>query len=244
MIPENRSFKMKIKVPNSYLEIIPTIDELFINSENVLKGLGMKYSDADDYLLTLIDQLILQCKKLIEPKACYSIIADPQFYLEKKQIQLQDIFFDTGKVVTNSLRKSENIIVFACTIGAKAEHLAKQLMSEGDSLEGYIVDLVGSEFAESVVDYLHAHLEKKAQEMGQGVSNRFSPGYCHWPVVQQHQLFRLIGSGNCGIVLTPSALMLPVKSVSGIIGMGKGMKRVAYKCKLCDDDKCIMRQRE
>ena len=230
-------------VPASHLEIVPTIDELFVDKKNVLKGLGMKYSDADEYLLQLIDQLLQQCHELVKPKTCYSIIADPQFYLEKKQLQLKDILFETGKVVTNSLRKSENIAVFVCTIGPKVEQLAKQLMNEGNSLEGYIVDLIGSEFAEAVADYLHNQLETKAQETGKGVTNRFSPGYCNWPVVQQHKLFLLLETKNCGITLTSSALMIPVKSVSGIIGMGKGVKRAAYKCSLCDDDKCILRQR-
>lgn len=230
-------------MPAPQLEIIPKIDELLISRENILKGLGMVFSDADEYLLQLIDYLLKQCKQLVEPKACYTTIENPQFNIEKKELQLIDFTFTTGKVVTNSLRKSEEILVFACTIGLRIERLAAQLMKDKNTLEAYIVDLIGSEYAESTADYLHNYLEKIAQSKECGVSNRFSPGYCNWPVSQQHQLFKLLEVGNCGIHLTPSALMIPVKSVSGIIGMGKGIKRLAYKCSLCDDDKCILRNK-
>jgi cobalamin-dependent methionine synthase I len=38
----------------------------------------------------------------------------------------------------------------------------------------------------------------------------------------QHKLFlALLKNYTCGISLTESSLMLPVKSVSGIIGLGK-----------------------
>lgn len=230
-------------VSTSSLEIIPAIDDLIVNRDNILKGLGMKFSDADEYLLQLIDHLLAQCKTLVQPKACYALFSNPIFHIQQRQVQLDAIFFETGKVVTNFLKKSDAIIVFACTIGAQVEQLAKQQMNDGNALEGYIVDLIGSELAEGVADYLHDHLEKEAQIEGKGLTNRFSPGYCNWPVVQQHELFLLLGSGVCGITLTPSALMLPVKSVSGIIGRGKGLKRADYKCRLCDDEKCILRHR-
>jgi hypothetical protein len=46
----------------------------------------------------------------------------------------------------------------------------------------------------------------------------------------------------CGIRLTPSALMDPVKSVSGFIGIGNDVRFNPYTCNLCDMKDCIYRK--
>jgi hypothetical protein len=44
-------------------------------------------------------------------------------------------------------------------------------------------------------------------------------------VAEQHKLFSLLPPGICGITLSDSALMHPIKSVSGITGIGKHCKQ-------------------
>jgi hypothetical protein len=74
------------------------------------------------------------------------------------------------------------------------------------------------------------------------ITNRYSPGYCDWNVGEQHKLFSFFPDNYCGIRLTPSALMDPVKSVSGIIGIGENVKRNDYTCRVCDMKDCIYRR--
>ena len=216
-------------------------NRLKLNADQILKGLGMKRTDADDYLLDLIEELTQKSIKLAQPRAGFSFYLNPQFDLADKCLLLKNHRFSLGKTVTGMLKKSEAVILFAVTIGHEVEAFSKQQMKAGNSLEGYIIDLVGSELAESATDFLHDELERLVNEKGYGLSNRYSPGYCNWPVSDQHQLFDLIGEVNCGIQINESSLMSPVKSVSGIVGVGKSMKRVDYKCRLCDDEKCILR---
>ena len=48
--------------------------------------------------------------------------------------------------------------------------------------------------------------------------------------------------GNtCGVRLTDSSLMVPIKSVSGIIGIGEKVRKLDYTCGLCDSKKCFKR---
>lgn len=215
---------------------------LSVNIENVLNGLGMKLTDADDYLLNLIHHISTQSLQLVRPRASFSIFENPRFDIEQNVLWLNNAALDLGKTITSVLRKSEWMIVFAATIGHDLEHWSKQEMKAGNSLEGYIIDLVGSELAENTVDHLHLKLQLLAESKGYGITNRYSPGYCNWPVSDQHNLFKLFGESNCGIELSESSLMLPVKSVSGIMGVGKGLKRADYKCRFCDDNKCILRK--
>jgi len=217
------------------------IEELLINPDYILRGLGMKRSDADEYLLSLIADLISKSIQLAEPRCAYCVYNSISFNSEKHRITIEEVVFETGRIVTSSLKKSSSLVLFSATIGEKVEKFSKQLMKGGNALEGLIVDLIGSEMAEAVVEYLHKYIENLVSNDGLNVSNRYSPGYCNWNVSDQQKLFPLLNGYDCGITLTESSLMMPVKSVSGIIGIGSTLKRAAYKCNVCSDLKCIMR---
>ncbi len=74
---------------------------------------------------------------------------------------------------------------------------------------------------------------------GLHVTNRYSPGYCGWSVAEQGMLFSFLPKNFCDIRLTESSLMIPLKSVSGIIGIGKELRRKGYKCDFCDIANCL-----
>lgn len=46
----------------------------------------------------------------------------------------------------------------------------------------------------------------------------------------------------CGIELTESSLMYPIKSVSGIIGIGSRVERKPYGCTICRNTACYKRR--
>ena len=222
-------------------ELKPLAEQLVVRKENVLAAMGMQLSQADNYVLGLIDEFTVQSKEISESRASFVLIDHPQFNKKKNTLLLDKVSLNLGRVVTSYLKGSTYIVVFAATCGEKVEMLSKQLIREGHMLEGYIVDLIGSELAEETADFLHQYIEKNIVEGGFHVTNRYSPGYCNWPVSDQHQLFSTMEGNTCGISLTPTSLMVPVKSVSGILGIGQNVKRVAYKCRLCSDEKCVLR---
>jgi hypothetical protein len=224
-------------------ELEPSAINPVVRTEQVLKGLGMKLSDADPYLLNLIDEFISQCKELVSPRAGYLLDDQVKFDVARVKTIVAGTELNTGKIVTTFLKKSNAVILFSCTCGDGVEKLSKKFMDERHGLEGFIVDLIGSELAESIAESLHNHIEEKLAAIGFGATNRFSPGYCNWPVSDQQKLFSLLNENNSGIQLTPSSLMLPIKSVSGIIGIGASVKRTNYKCRICKDENCIMREK-
>lgn len=224
------------------VELYPPVSNLKASAEFILKGLGMTPEDADEYLLSLIDGLILKCTLLVEPRAVFVVYDSVTYNRGRQSIVISGVTFHTDRIVFQSLKKSAAIVIFAATCGLKIETLARQLMNDGYALEGLIVDLIGSELAEAIVEHLHQYVEQWAKELGDKVSNRYSPGYCNWPVSEQQQLFSLLNGNNCGIVLNENSLMTPIKSVSGIIGIGPNLKKAAYQCKVCEDLNCIMRK--
>ncbi|MCC8144566.1 MAG: hypothetical protein LUD02_05030 [Tannerellaceae bacterium] len=86
-------------------------------------------------------------------------------------------------------------------------------------------------------------LEEENKQVGYSLTNPYSPGYCSWPVSDQHTLFSFLPAGFCGITLTGSSLMLPIKSVSAIVGVGEQIQRVPYGCSQCNMKDCYKRKR-
>ena len=83
-----------------------------------------------------------------------------------------------------------------------------------------------------------AQLLKQCQ--GLVTSRRFSPGYCDWDISQQKTLFRAVGRDSAGGHSTEGCLMIPRKSISGIIGIGLCNDNVEHynPCKTCDKHDC------
>jgi cobalamin-dependent methionine synthase I len=137
------------------------------------------------------------------------------------------------------MKKSEKICFFLCSIGNGISDWNKLLFAHGDFLKGYLVDLAGSILADKTVEKLSDIVELEASAWGMGITNTYSPGYCEWPVEEQQKLFGFFPENFCGVKLTPSSLMIPEKSVSGIIGGGNQVKKVPYTCAMCNMKNCI-----
>jgi cobalamin-dependent methionine synthase I len=110
-----------------------------------------------------------------------------------------------------------------------------------DPAKGYIYDQVGIFLTEAAGDRMQ-QLIRKELPPDKTTTNRYSPGYCHWNVSDQHHLFSLFPPAPCGVTLTHSALMNPVKSISGVIGIGKEVSYRDYPCALCQSLNCIYRR--
>jgi cobalamin-dependent methionine synthase I len=91
------------------------------------------------------------------------------------------------------------------------------------------------------MDIIHESLVQDMRIMGLNVSNRYSPGYCSWDVSEQQKLFSFFPEKFAGIALSDSCLMNPIKSISGIAGIGHGIKHLGYACDGCTQVDCVFR---
>jgi cobalamin-dependent methionine synthase I len=147
-----------------------------------------------------------------------------------------------GKIILRQLRGSEAYALFVCTSGTEYEAYQQRLKEQGDMVRVFIADALGSVIAEKCADQMEATLQENIDKLGWHHTNRFSPGYCGWHVSQQQLLFLLFEGHTCGVQLTDSSLMVPIKSVSGIIGIGKKVRKLDYTCGLCDFQQCYKRK--
>lgn len=212
-----------------------------IEPENIFKLLGDQQSPMDAHTSGLVKQYIATCLEVSSPTGAIvrvkAIESGSPF-----EITIPGTTFHSGKIIGKMLRFSESYAFFLVTAGPEPEKLARKLLNEGNYLDGYIVDLVASSIVESAADYLEEQVRILAKEQGMLISNRYSPGYCDWNVAEQQKLFSLFPAKCCGISLSESSLMNPIKSASGIIGIGADVQYKDYTCEICSMHNCQFRK--
>ncbi|MCQ2051427.1 MAG: methionine synthase [Bacteroidaceae bacterium] len=153
--------------------------------------------------------------------------------------------FNTGHIITHGLRNAQKFVIFVASVGPEYTAWTAELSGKGDVFVNFVVDCIGSAIVESVADYMEQCLQTELDQNGLKRTNRFSPGYCGWHVREQQLLFSLFPEKNpCQIELTDSCLMLPIKSVSGIIGIGTDVRYLPYSCNLCNFAMCYKRKKK
>ncbi|HWS00562.1 MAG TPA: vitamin B12 dependent-methionine synthase activation domain-containing protein [Prolixibacteraceae bacterium] len=191
----------------------------------------------DEYL----EEALEFATHLTDIRAAWRIIGDIQLDPPTGRIIAGGQTFLAGKTVCKELKNAEELLFFVCTAGKSISQKADVQLSGADPAKGYIYDQVGIFLAEAIGNRLQQIVK---EELGAGklITNMYSPGYCHWDVADQHRLFALFPAAPCGVTLTDSALMNPVKSISGVIGIGKDVSYREYPCALCLSVNCIYRR--
>ncbi len=210
-----------------------------VTREEVELSLGYDAGTAPEHFRKLIDDALAEIPARCRLRAGYRLVDVGS--ATTAGVALGGVQFRTERIVTRLLRKARRAALFVATIGPAMERWSRELIQEGDAAMGYIVDTVASVTVEAATDLLHDHIGAKMQSRRWNVTNRYSPGYCNWPVAEQRLLFSLLPPGFCGITLTESSLMMPIKSISGVVGTGPEVRRVDYTCDRCGMKDCTYR---
>ena len=210
-----------------------TFDELGIGPADVYAQMDYHVGEAEP-AKAVADEVVA--------RETGDIISDVRQWLRARFVYLtrSDIpsGFHLGSIITRQLEGSTAYALFIATAGREYEEYLQGLKRTGDEVRVYIADALGSVIAERCADALERQLQASIDKLAWQRTNRFSPGYCGWPVSEQQVLFPLFAGHTCGVSLTEGSLMVPIKSVSGIIGLGTGVSRKDYVCQLCNYDKC------
>jgi hypothetical protein len=218
------------------------LKDLKISSSTIEAALGYREGEDRELVTNLIEEILTDSHKVSIIKAEYRVYTDVRFDNETKSITINNVRFQIKKIVFGQIKKSDSVALFLCTAGAELGQRSREAMRDRDLLKGYIYDVVGSEIVEAAADLMQADLERNMLKIGKKITNRYSPGYCGWDVAEQHNLFELLPENFCNVKLTSSALMDPVKSVSGIIGIGKNVNFNPYTCRMCNMKDCVYRR--
>ena len=204
----------------------------------ILTDMGYNPPLADHFLAELIDEILRIIPEHTNTRAGFILMPDDTISIKNKILTNNLELFNPGRIIIDQLQNVTDLAVFIATLGDKFD-LYVRSNKQIDLLRAYIIDTIGSLMVEKAVDLLELQINDLALTRKEKCSNRFSPGYCQWDVEEQRQLFNLLPAEFNWVTLQPSFLMTPLKSVSGIIGLGKNVKKVEYQCAICQMTTCF-----
>lgn len=206
-------------------------DALSIGEEDILAETGNDAFDAafKGYLAGRIHRLLAEISSQgIGAKGSYRIMEGK---VEKNLLKLGEENLRIGQKIADIMNKGKYFAIFAVTVGEEFEAYMKFSSANKDALDNYILHAIGNRMVEKAEHLLETKLEEEMR--GIPHTQRFSPGYCQWPLSEQGKVLTLLNN-PCGIRLTDYYFMIPAKSVTGIIGFGEGVRTDVSECELCE----------
>jgi hypothetical protein len=128
---------------------------------------------------------------------------------------------------------------------------SKELFAQGGAALGYMMDAVNSSGAERLGRHMcHLFLEHLPEELRRSKELKaqyYCPGHCGWHISGQVKLFKILQPEEIGMTLKPSFVMVPFKSISGVLVAGDMLIHRFQPsfsfCPQCKEHKCVQRLR-
>ncbi len=176
-----------------------------------------------------LDGLIAFAEGLIKPRGVMTV----GFVGTKgeRTVEVAGVTFESP-VLRQNLEKANKVFPYVITVGPELERAA---VSQGDLLRQYYLEEMANIALEKAAAWLALRLEKR---YGVGPLSNMSPGSLEdWPITEQTKLFSILGDTErtVGVRLTDSLLMVPRKSISGILFPSE---EGFVACQLCDRPRC------
>ncbi len=183
----------------------------------------------------VVSEIAALAKSLVRLKTVYEIS-----YIgakDRETVEIGGVVF-RSRVLRHNLDQAQKVFPFIMTIGP---HLEKAAAALGDLLRQYYLEEMANFILDQAADWL---AEKLGRRWGFPGLSSMSPGSLEdWPITEQPKLFSLFGDTekSIGVKLTDSLLMVPRKSISGILFPSEAG---FISCQLCPRENCPARKAE
>ncbi len=211
-----------------------TINGVKVNRDEVLRYLGYGKNSADESVISLIEKCTEEMLNCATFKACYD---EYDISIEEENVIFGNIETES-KSLKKNLKDCEKVIVFTGTIGIEPDRIIRKY-SMTSPANAVVAQAVGTVMIEEWCNVLVERLKEN-----RFLRPRFSPGYGDFSIEFQKNIFDMLDCPRkIGVSLTESLMMVPSKSVSGIIGVSKvDSGCTTGGCEECEKRECIYRR--
>ena len=208
---------------------------------NVLADIPFRLDEPAFLRLTHLDSLaevrglVDRVRATARPKAAYKVC-----YIDERSadtVQIEGRVF-ASEVLVRNLEAVERVFPYVATCGTELESLEE---ASADLFTRYCLDVLKELVLGAARTFLLEHLRTAYGAIRLSSMNPGSGDARLWPLGQQRPLFGLLGDVEqaVGVRLTPSLLMQPNKSVSGIFFPSE----VHFEsCQMCTREGCPRRR--
>jgi len=226
------------------MQIVEDVQPRIVTNELARLMGDRKHQGLSRRLSTKVERVTRSFGELMEPRFAYR-----RLRLESAGhgvVRLEDGLEFRGGRMARALGEADEVVCFLATLGEEVDLEIGRLFRENRLAEGYILDALGSVAVENLVEQFHRQTEDESRKSSRGVTLRFSPGYCDWPITDQARLLSLFDTAALGVKLQDSCLIHPRKSVSGVFGVtrpGQALHQAPHNpCLACAKTDCFARR--
>ena len=196
--------------------------------ENALRYLGYRaplFEGLTPEISNLLDECIEEIKQIADPK-----VVVKKFKLAKDPLRLSESGDEIiGQQMEDMLKDCEECLLIGCTLGIVMERKIK-FYAKINMIKSTVMDSAASAYLEEYCDRYEEIL---------GFTNRTyraCPGYGDFPLEFNRRIAILLDiSKKIGVTITPNNLLIPQKSMLGLIGIGSDKRK-----KSCGN--CVMKE--
>lgn len=208
-----------------------------MEKQEILRYLGAGNSDEQ------LDQLIARAQELLVQVSTPRYVSGRFSLSVKRDGAVLGGRFLPSKTLAAHLRGCREAFLVAFTLGPGVDALIKRCELTEMALVP-VLQACAAVYTEEQADLAQRDLEDYAQRAGLYLRPRYSPGYGDFSLTAQRFLFGALQvSKKIGITLTDTCLMLPMKSITGVVGLSPDPSLCHVgKCMSCSAVHCPFRK--
>lgn len=224
----------------------PAVETIEPSRDDVFRFLGMGKTAIPSLKSRELFKIALKTfRNQIDPKGIIKGISIAEF---------AEIYSGSGKNETDALLgnifpEARHLALVVFTLGEKISQNISDLFDSRDFALASMLDAIASQSADMAsgyaeLEFLHS-ISSDQRPDSRLTALLYSPGYCGWHISAQKPLFEYIQPMEIGVKLNPQFLMMPLKSISGVLVAGPKKIHVFKNnfsfCRHCTHKSCLTR---
>jgi hypothetical protein len=192
----------------------------------------------------MLGQAAAELEQAISPAACWERY--PVRETRHGRIILENGLRLGSEEVAQMLSGAESLVAAVLTLGSGPDRIVQAAQQQGGYLKALLLHDMASMAVDTLQQQVCRELETQAHQAGWHTSAPISPGEARWSIEDQRVIFALLDAGQIGVTLTESLVMVPIKSLSLVMGEGTQAMGIAGAdaCSYCTiQEHCRYRSR-
>ena len=194
----------------------------------------------DEAVQQSLDRCADELQNVVAPKSVFQ--AFPLTHPVEGTMKLADVFIHS-KNLSRTLKGCTSVYLMAATLGIDVDRLIARASAVRMS-DAVMYQAIAAAMIEAYCDEVNDVLRQEAERVGLYCRPRFSPGYGDFRIEHQRDFSRLLNTPKkIGLTVTESCLLVPIKSVTAVIGLSNSPQPCHRKgCEECEKKDCAFRR--
>ena len=206
--------------------------------KDVLRYLGYRTAPAERNVLDQIDEAITELNACVNPKSIYKTFSCT---VSRTAVTIGGVTIESSSLA-NHMKGCKRAALLAVTLGPAADTLIRR-HSVSDMSKAAVMQAVCAVMCERYCDDIERRIAEEAALEGLHLRPRFSPGYGDFQIECQRDLFHLLECDRrIGLSMTAGFMLVPLKSVTAVIGFSEEKCCNLEKCGNCSRNHCAFRE--